>query len=119
METRKRRRLSANGWRAGTPADFLGLSPIEAALVEVRVALGHLVRAVRSRGRLTQGQLAERLESSQSRVAKLEAGDPQVSLDLLVRAALAAGASRGELGTAFRRPNTQPSARSRRQRQRV
>lgn len=103
MDARKKRRLTATGWRVGTPAEFLGLSPVEAALVEVRIALGRLVRAVRSRASLTQAALAERLESSQSRVAKLEAGDPAVSLDLLVRAALAAGASRAEVGSAFRR----------------
>ena len=102
MDARKKRRLAAAGWRVGTTTDFLVLSQVEAALVEVRVALGRFVRAVRSRANLTQTQLADRLESSQSRVAKLEAGNPDVSLDLLVSAALVAGASRAELGSAFR-----------------
>lgn len=108
MDARKKRRLTAAGWRVGTTAEFLRLSPVEAALVEVKVAVGRLVRAVRSRASLTQAQLADRLESSQSRVAKLEAGSPDVSLDLLVSAALVAGASRAELGSAFRVRKTMP-----------
>lgn len=102
MDTKRRKRLESAGWRVGTPAEFLGLRRGEATLVEMKLALGRLVRAVRSRARLTQGDLAALLESSQSRVAKLEAGNPDVSLDLLVRAALAAGASRAELAAAFR-----------------
>jgi hypothetical protein len=35
--------------------------------------------------------------SSQSRVAKIESGDPSVSLDLIVRALLTTGATRQEL----------------------
>ena len=108
MEARKRKRLTAAGWRVGSATEFLRLSQVEAALVEVRVALGGFVRAVRSRANLTQAELAERLESSQSRVAKLEAGSPDVSLDLLVSAALVAGASRAELGSAFRVPRLAP-----------
>ena len=103
MEARKKKRLTASGWRVGTPAQFLSLNRVEEALVEVRLALGGLVRAARSRARLTQTELALRLASSQSRVAKLEAGNSDVSLDLLVLAVLAAGASRAELASAFRR----------------
>src|SRR5581483_4278956 len=43
---------------------------------------------------LSQAVVAKRLGSSQSRVAKMEAGDPSVSLDLLLRALLALGATR-------------------------
>jgi hypothetical protein len=39
--------------------------------------------------------------SSQSRVAKMEAGDPTVSLDLLVQGLLAAGATRREIADAL------------------
>lgn len=46
---------------------------------------------------MTQTQLAKRLESSQSRVAKMEAGDRSVSLDLLVRSLLAVGMTRRDL----------------------
>src|SRR5215212_772161 len=104
MDAKKRRRLEAAGWAVGDAAEFLELSREEAALVEMKLGLSGQVRRWRTRARLTQGDLARRLKSSQSRVAKLEAGDPGVSLDLLVRAALAAGASRREVATALALP---------------
>lgn len=97
MESTRRRRLEAAGFRVGTTADFLELSPDEAALVEMKAALAGRVREWRTRAGITQAALARRLGSSQSRVAKLEAGDPSVSLELLVRASIAAGASRREV----------------------
>jgi hypothetical protein len=44
-----------------------------------------------------KGALAKKLKSSQSRVAKMEAADPSVSLDLLLRAYFATGATKGDL----------------------
>lgn len=101
MDRSKRRRLEAAGWRLGSATEFLKLSPEEAALVETRLALGSSLRRRRMRQRLTQSALAERLKSSQSRVAKMEAGDPTVSLDLLVRALFALGASREDVAAAI------------------
>jgi DNA-binding XRE family transcriptional regulator len=101
MDATKRKRLERAGWAVGSAADFLELSPEEAALVEMRLALSASVRERRQRARLTQTALAERLGSSQSRVAKMEAGDPSVSLDLLVRALLALGATRKEVASAL------------------
>ena len=91
MDSAKRKRLAAAGWRVGTAQEFLGLSPDEAAFVEVKLTLSARVRDERARLGLTQKALAKRLGSSQSRVAKLEAGDPTVSLDLLARALIALG----------------------------
>ncbi len=87
------KRLREAGWREGSAADFLGLGHEEAAFVEIKLRLGDAVRQLRKASDLTQVQLAERLGSSQSRVAKIEAGDPSVSLDLLTRSMLALGAS--------------------------
>jgi DNA-binding XRE family transcriptional regulator len=101
MDARKRRRLEQAGWTVGSTADFLGLSAEEAALVEMKVALSEHVRTWRARAHMTQATLAKRLKSSQSRVAKLEAGDPSVSLDLLVRASLATGAKPREVARAL------------------
>jgi DNA-binding XRE family transcriptional regulator len=98
MKTAKRKRLEAAGWRVGTVREFLDLSTTEHELVEMRVALASGLRARRERARLTQTALAKRLKSSQSRVAKMEAGDPTVSLDLLIRAHLTLGAKRAEIG---------------------
>jgi len=97
MSSARRRRLEASGWKVGTVQEFLGLSDAEAALIEIRLALGRGLRDRRNRKRLTQASLARLIESSQSRVAKMESGDPSVSIDLLVRALLALGADQREL----------------------
>ncbi|HZT34493.1 MAG TPA: helix-turn-helix transcriptional regulator [Nitrososphaera sp.] len=101
MKAAKRKKLEQAGWRVGSTEDFLGLSKEEQALVEIKLALADAVKAQREKHRLSQSVLAARMRSSQSRVAKIEAGDPSVSLDLLVRAALAAGATKEELAKAF------------------
>ena len=97
MREEKRRRLEAKGWRIGTAQEFLRLSAEEAAYIELKVRLAIGLREWRRRRDLTQSGLAKRLQSSQSRIAKMEAGDPSVSLDLLVRSLLALGASRRDV----------------------
>ena len=100
MRTAKRKALEEAGWRVGSADDFLELDEVNSQFVDIKLALARLLRTTRTRRRLTQFELAERLGSSQSRVAKLEAGDPTVSVDLLVRSLLAAGASPSELAKA-------------------
>jgi DNA-binding XRE family transcriptional regulator len=85
MDAKKSKRLQAQGWRVGTAAEFLSLSPEESALVETKLALGMALKAQRLRKHLTQEALALQLRSSQSRIAKMESGDPSVSLDLLFK----------------------------------
>ena len=97
MKRAKKQKLEAAGWRVGDASDFLGLSPEETAIVEMKLALAAGVKERRIARGLTQGDLASRLGSSQSRIAKLEGSDPSVSIDLLMRALLALGASRAEL----------------------
>jgi DNA-binding XRE family transcriptional regulator len=97
MNKTKQRRLEQAGWKVGSAKELLGLTPEETVYIEMRLALGHNLRQLRTRKRLTQVQAAKILGSSQSRVAKLEAGDPSVSLDLLVRSNLALGASRKDV----------------------
>ena len=97
MRKEKRARLESAGWRVGSVRDFLGLSKAEEALVELKLALSRSLRERRAKRRLSQHQLAKLLGSSQSRIAKMEAGDPSVSIDLLVRSLLAMGASHKDL----------------------
>jgi len=97
MREQKRKRLEQKGWKVGGVKEFLKLSPEEAAYIELKLKLADGLRKHRRRRRLTQIELARRVKSSQSRVAKMEAGDPSVSLDLLVRSLLALGASGTEL----------------------
>ena len=97
MQATKRKRLAKKGWKVGSAAEFLDLSPEETAYIEMKLALSNELRERRRRRRLTQAQLAKLIKSSQSRVAKMEAGDPEVSLDLLVKSLLALGASKKDL----------------------
>ena len=101
MDTTKKKRLKEAGWSTGSVAEFLELTPEESALIEIKLRLSELIKRARTRRHLSQTALAERLGSSQSRVAKIEAGDPSVSLDLLVRASFASGATRKELARAI------------------
>jgi DNA-binding XRE family transcriptional regulator len=97
MRAGKKKRLVARGWAVGDAREFLRLSEEEAAFVELKLALAENLRQQRLKRGMTQTQLAKRLESSQSRVAKMEAGDRSVSLDLLVRSLLTVGMTRREL----------------------
>ncbi len=86
------------GWKVGTVAEFLSLSAEESAYIEMKLALSEKLKERRLHKKLTQAQLAKVIESSQSRVAKMEAGDPTVSIDLLVKSLLALGVTKKELG---------------------
>jgi len=97
MRKDKKARLERAGWTVGSVREFLDLSNVEAAVVELKLSLSRALRQRRTRRKLTQGQLARLVKSSQSRVAKMEAGDPTVSIDLLVRSFLAMGATQKEL----------------------
>ena len=99
MRAAKKRKLESKGWAVGSAREFLDLTPEEARFVELKL---HLTKAVRKRRQLldlTQAELARRIESSQSRVAKIEAGDPSVALDLTFRALFALGLTRKDLIT--------------------
>lgn len=98
MHKAKKDRLAKKGWRIGSADELLGLSPEESAYIELKLTLSEKLRQKRIQKKLTQGDLAQLISSSQSRVAKMEAGDPSVSVDLLVRSLLALGVSRKELG---------------------
>ena len=100
MRAAKQKRLEKAGWRVGDTAEFLGLDEVESKLLDIKIALAKLLRSTRARRRLTQFELAEKIGSSQSRVAKLEAGDPTVSMDLLIRSLIAAGAKARDLAKA-------------------
>ena len=93
MNSARLKKLRAAGWKVGSARDFLNLSDEEAMLVELKLSLTNALKEARQKRRLSQIDLAQRMGSSQSRVAKIEAGDSSVSLDLIVRALFAAGAT--------------------------
>ncbi len=88
MNERTRRRLEAAGARVTTVKEFLDLSEADMTFIEMKIALAKKLRECRQAADLTQEQFAKRVGSSQSRVAKMEAGDPAVTMDLLVASLL-------------------------------
>lgn len=98
MNAVKKKKLESAGFKVGDVQEFLGLSDEEIALIDLKVRLVQRLRPAREAAGITQGQLAKRIGSSQSRVAKLEAASPDVSLDLICKALLALGVSRQMIG---------------------
>lgn len=101
MKKTKKEKLKKAGWKVGAAADFLELSEEEAAMIELKMALARDLKRRRQSKNLTQTQFARLLNSSQSRVAKMEAGDRSVSLDLLLKSLLSLGVSPKQLAKIF------------------
>lgn len=112
MKESKRKKLEAAGWTVGSAAEFLGLSAVESVLVDLRLALSRALRTRRARLHISQSMLAERIKSSQSRVAKMEAADPEVSFELLLRGLLAMGATRRDVALVLDSPRRGKKARA-------
>jgi hypothetical protein len=93
--------LKAKGFKVGDTQEFLGLSDEEMALIELKIVLARAIRERRKLEHKTQQQLADLMQSSQSRIAKLEAADETVSLDLLARAFFALGGTPKEFAGAI------------------
>ena len=100
MDKEIERRLKAAGWTTGSAQDFLGLTDAEASFIELKLALAADLRARRLKKHLNQTHVARIIGSSQSRVAKMEAADPSVTIDLIVRALLKLGARRRDVANA-------------------
>jgi ribosome-binding protein aMBF1 (putative translation factor) len=97
MGESKRKALESAGFQVGTAADFLGLSEAEQQLVHLRLRLSQAIRRRREKSQLTQQQVARRIQSSQSRVAKIESAATDVSLDLLFRCLFSLGGTLNDL----------------------
>lgn len=97
MDSKKLKNLKAKGWVVGDAKDFLGLTEEEARYIDLKLALRDSLKAERVKRGITQIELAKALGSSQSRVAKMEAGDPSVSIDLLLKALLCLGVTNKQL----------------------
>lgn len=110
MKPSKVRRLKAAGWKVGSAKELLNLSDEEEALIDMKLSLAANLKNLRLACGLTQSQLAKRLGSSQSRVAKLESADSTVSIDLIVRSLLMLGATRRDVGRIVGQKSTIPAA---------
>ena len=98
MDARKRKKLESANWKVGDIDEFLGLSEEEIEFIEAKLALANSLKEKRKQRRLTQEQLAKKIGSSQSRVAKMEAADSTVSLDILIRTLLTLGVTIPQIG---------------------
>ncbi len=97
MDKDKRKKLKKAGWNVGDTQGFLGLSDQEQQYIDIKLSLSHLLKHTRQKSGLTQTELARRMDSSQSRIAKMEGGEPGVSIDLIIRALLSLGVNQEEL----------------------
>ncbi len=98
MKTSREKKLEANGWKTVTVSEFLNLTQAEAEYIELKLALSSNLQKRRVAQNITQVKLAELLHSSQSRVAKMEAGDKSVSIDLILNSFFALGATNKDIG---------------------
>ena len=101
MQQTKIKRLEANGWKLGTAADFLELTPEEETFIEMKISLSQSLKKMRIHKHMSQVDFAKLIRSSQSRVAKMESGSASVSIDLLIKSLLALGASQKDLAKAI------------------
>jgi len=97
MNRSKRKKLAKAGWKVGTAAESLHLTAEEELYVDLKASLSQQLRRQREKSHLTQEELARMLKPSQSRIAKMEKGDPSVSIDLLIKSLLALGTTRCEI----------------------
>lgn len=97
MRTEKQKKLIDGGWKIGNAEEFLELTEAEAAYITMKLSVGQQIRELRKASSMTQVELAKRVRSSQSRIAKMETGDPSISLDLLIRTVLALGATQEQV----------------------
>ncbi len=109
MNKAEKERFQKAGWKIGTVGELFGLTPADQALVETKIRLGGAIRALRQNGHLSQADLARRIGSSQPRVAKLENSDPEVSLDLQMKAIFASRpGAQGEFAALIRKWGANP-----------
>jgi DNA-binding XRE family transcriptional regulator len=102
MKKPKSKKAKGN-WVEGSVQEFLGLSQADMELIELRLTVSRLLKATREKRKMTQQMLADSLHTSQSRLAKMEAGDPSASLDSLFRSLFSMGYTRRSLARAFQR----------------
>ena len=98
MDSAKKKKLQKSGWTVGDTSELLELSPEETEIIEMKISLAKKFQSKRKSKHLTQEEAAKLLHTSQSRVAKIEAGDPSVSLDLLIKGLISLGTTRKTLG---------------------
>ena len=85
MDAQKLKKLEEKGWKSTSVEKLFGLSEEEVRLIDVKIGLGRALKNYRKKIGLTQSEVARMVRSSQSRVAKMEAGDSKVTIDLILK----------------------------------
>jgi DNA-binding XRE family transcriptional regulator len=101
MNNSKIKQLKAQGWQVGNASDFLGLSKEEMAFIDLKIALSKKLKELRISQNISQESLAKKIKSSQSRIAKIEACDTSVSVDLILKTMFSLGATNGDIAEAI------------------
>ena len=93
MDTKKRKRLEAAGYQITDSAEWLGLTPQEQAIVNMRVNFALEIERVRKASNITQQELADKIGTRQSGVARMLNNPTTATIDSLIKTLLALGAS--------------------------
>ena len=101
MDAVKKAKLEAACYTVGTVSDFLQLSACEAEIVETRAALTNMAKTLRIQSHMTQSALAEKIHTNQARIARMEAADPGISTDFILKALYTLGANRKQVAEAL------------------
>jgi transcriptional regulator with XRE-family HTH domain len=98
MKAAKKKKLQEAGWVVGSASEFLELSEAEETIVAMKLALASKLKDLRREKHLTQQDVAKRIGSSQSRVAKMEIADKSVSMELFIRSLVSLGTPQVQIG---------------------
>jgi len=91
MKTKKKKALESVGYKVTDTAEWLGLSPEEEAIVNMRVNFAmEIERVCKERG-ITQQALAEKIGTRQSGVARMLNNPSKVTIDSLIKTLLVLG----------------------------
>lgn len=101
MDAERKKKLEAAGWKFGDYADFLGMTPEEKAVVEIRLAATREMERLRAENPISQEELARRMGTKQPNVSKLFKNPGKATLDTLFRALLALGSTPKKIASLF------------------
>ena len=91
MNAEKMKRIKAEGYKVTTADEWLGLTPEESQLVDIRLALAEQLEEVRKEKGISQAQLAAKMGTKQSGIARMVNRPETSSMDNLVKGLIALG----------------------------
>lgn len=101
MEKSKKEKLQKLGYIVTDTQGYLGLSDEEMALIDLKIQLIRKLKTIREKAGVTQKELAKLMHTSQSRIAMIEGGSADVSLDLVCKALFVLGISKKQIASAI------------------